>query len=383
MPSRRDGPSGATHLVLHPVFALTGVIQAIGGPLLPSLVSTFHLDDRQSGLLFLLYFSGTSLGAVFCRTNYSRAMAVGFLGVAGFCLFVAAAGWPRLLLAFFLLGTAVGVPMTAVSLFADRTFSLRRASVLTLLNFTWSAGALLAPLFAARVLLHHGYRFAYVILAFASVIAALLCALVLRDPAEPQPALAPGSGRTGLRLIVVFAFAAFLQVGVENTSAAWLSTYALRIAHTGAVLAAASTSLYWTGFLASRGFASVLLLRMQSRLLFNVSGALALASGLVLAIAPAATARNAAMVCLGVALAPIFPLLVSEFFSLARHTSHSRWVLAAAGFGGSVLPWLAGWVSAATGTIRAGVLVIPAAMLLMILILPAAGDSRLPQQTGD
>jgi hypothetical protein len=61
-----------TLAVLHPVFALTGLIHASGGPLLPSLVSTFQLNDSQSGLLFFLYYSGTSLGALFAEAAMSE-----------------------------------------------------------------------------------------------------------------------------------------------------------------------------------------------------------------------------------------------------------------------------------------------------------------------
>ncbi len=53
--------SAQTLTVLHPVFLLTGVLHAIGGPLLPSVASAFHLNDSQSGFLFLLYFAGSSL----------------------------------------------------------------------------------------------------------------------------------------------------------------------------------------------------------------------------------------------------------------------------------------------------------------------------------
>ncbi len=374
----RTNSRRTTLTVLHPAFALTGVLHAISGPLLPSLAFTFHLDDRQSGLLFLLYFGGTSLGALLCRNHYARAIAIGFGAVSALCLFVASAAWPLLLLAFFLFGVGVGVPMTAVSLFVGRAFPQSRASVLTLLSFTWSAGALLAPLLAARVLMHHGYRVAYVALAFAAVIAAVLCAFFLRDMPEAPAASFAGSRLADLRLILLFAFAVFLEVGVENTSAAWLSTYALRTAHKGAVFAAASTSLYWAGFLVARGLASLLLVRIDARRLFQWTVALALISATALAIAPSLALRNTAMFLLGVGLAPVFPLLISQFFSLARHTSQSRWVLASAGFGGSVVPWLAGWVSSASGTIRAGVLVIPAALLLMLLVVPITAAAANP-----
>lgn len=371
----RRNSTRSTLALLHPVFALTGILHAIGGPLLPSFVSAFHLDDRQSGLIFLLYFAGTTLGALLCRSSYARAIAIGFAFAAATCLFVATAAWPLLLLAFFLLGVGVGIPMTGVSLFVGRAFPQVRASLLTFLNFTWSAGALLAPLLAARILLHHSYRVAYAALAIASALAAISCALWLRDSPEAAPPSSDGDSLASLRLIVIFGFAAFLEVGVENTSAAWLATYALRTGHRGAVFAAASTSLYWAGFLVARGLASLLLLRTRSALVFRFSAALAVISGATLALAPSLGLRSVGMFCLGVGLAPIFPLLLSDFFSLARHTSHSRWVLAAAGFGGSILPWLAGWVSAATGTIRAGILVIPAATLLMLLMLAMAAPA--------
>lgn len=363
--------------VLHLAFALTGVVHAIGGPLLPSLVAAFHLNDSQSGLLLFLYFSGSSLGALFCRDNYARAIALGFAAIVVCSLFVAAASSLAVLFAaFLLLGISVGVPMSAVSLFVGRAFPDRCARLLTFLNFTWSIGALAAPLLAARVLVHHSYRTAYLLLASASAIAALACAFALKDSPEP-PRISPvHAGFPNLRLIAVFALAAFLQVGVENTSAAWLTTYALRATGEGIVLAAASTSLYWVGFVASRGAASLLLLRMNPAMLFRRSIFLALSAGVLLAIAPSVVARSIAMLCLGIALAPVFPLIVAGSFARARHTSDSRWVLASAGFGGSVLPWLAGWISAHTGTLRAGILVIPSALLLMVVVLPAFSRSE-------
>ena len=164
-----------------------------------------------------------------------------------------------------------------VSLFVGRAFPQMRASMLTFLNFTWSAGALVAPLLASRILLHHSYRFAYTSLAFAAALAAP-CALWFRDPPEAAPASHAVNSIANLRLIAVFALAAFLEVGVENTAATWLSTYAMRTAHRGAVLAAASTSLYWAGFLASRGLLPCCFCARSPRV-FRCSAALAIISG--------------------------------------------------------------------------------------------------------
>ena len=371
MQDNRGISTGRTLAVLHPAFALTGVLQAIGGPLLPSLAATFHLNDSQSGVLFLFYFAGTSLGAFFCRANYARATTFGLLAIVATCLGVVFASRNLLLPVFLLLGISVGIPMSGISLYVGRAFPEKCAAFLTFLNFTWSAGALIAPLLAAQILVHHGYRAAYLLLACVAAVAALMCALVVRDAPEAPRTGPDQRGVANLRLIFIFALAAFLQVGIENTATAWLSTFSLRMTGSGVALAAASTSLYWIGFLGCRGAASLLLLRADPMRVFRIAVTVALAASVLLAVAPGVALRSAAMFLLGVALAPIYPLVIAGFFARARHTSDSRWVLATAGFGGSVLPWLAGTISGHTGSLRMGMFTIPAALLLMIVVLPA------------
>jgi fucose permease len=363
--------------ILHPVFALTGVLHAVGGALLPSLAARFHLSDSDSGLLFLLYFAGTSLGALLCRSSYARMMAFGFAAMVCTCLAVAACPRPLLAPVFLLLGISVGVPMSAVTLFVGRAYPDRCAPLLTFLNFSWSIGALAAPLIAARILVHHDYRAAYILFAVASVVAAIACGLVLRDGPEPTRSFDDFPiATTAFRLVAVFAFAAFLQVGIENTVAAWLPTYALRMAGRGVVLAAASTSFYWAGFLSSRGLSSLLLMRAAPMRVFRVAIAVAFASALLLEIAPSVAVRNVAMFLLGAALAPTYPLVLAGFFARARQTSDSRWILFTAGFGGSVLPWIAGFTSTYTGSLRAGMLTIPAALLIMAFLLPTLREPQ-------
>jgi fucose permease len=82
------------------------------------------------------------------------------------------------------------------------------------------------------------------------------------------------------------------------------------------------------------------------------------------------------MFLLGIALAPTYPLLISESFSRVQQTSDTRWILAASGFGGSVLPWLTGWISVQSGSLRAGILTVPTALLLMFFLLPVLSAVR-------
>jgi fucose permease len=369
MPSHSRHTEVATLPVLHGAFALTGVLHAVGGALLPSIAFAFHLSDKQSGTLFLLYYAGTSLGALLCVSRYVRLMGAGFLVVTATCIGIAMGSGTALKPLFLILGIGVGIPMTAVSMYAGAKFGDRSAAPLTFLNFSWSAGALVAPLFAAQVLLAHSYRAAYGLLAGAALAAAAACWMVLQDPPERRTRVA-AAGARDVRWIALFAFLTFLEVGIENTTATWLATYSLRTSESGAAMAAASSSLYWCGFLASRGVFALLLLRIAPGRVLGATVLVALlASALVIGL-PGTAGRDLAMLLLGAALAPIFPLLLSRFFAHARHASDSRWVLAICGFGGSVMPWVTGWASASFGSLRVGLATVPAALALLALLLP-------------
>jgi fucose permease len=171
------------------------------------------------------------------------------------------------------------------------------------------------------------------------------------------------------RVVVLFAFLAFLEVGIENTTATWLASYTMRVAGTGTAKAAASSSLYWCGFLASRGLFALLLTRMNATRVLSAAVLAALAAATVLV--SFSGAASVGMLLLGAALAPVFPLLISRFFIRAQ-VKHSRWVLFTAGFGGSVLPWLTGMISSSTNSLRLGLCTVPAALAVMTCLLPLA-----------
>ena len=122
-------------------------------------------------------------------------------------------------------------------------------------------------------------------------------------------------GPLNLRIVILFALLTFLEVGIENTTGSWLATYALRTTGSGVSLAAASTSFYWAGFLASRGLSSLLLLRVDPKSLLRLAIVAAFVAAIVLVGLPGTADHAVAMVVLGAALAPIFPLLLARFFA--------------------------------------------------------------------
>ena len=358
-------------VVLHAAFGLTGVLHAIGGALLPAIAASFELSDSRAGTLFLCYYLGTLLGALVCVGRYVRLLTLGFLMTAAVCWGIAAGSPGTLTMLFFAMGVGVGIPMTAASMYAGRAFAGQTAAPLTLLNFTWSAGALAAPLLAARVLTGHGWRMAYWLLAAAAAVVAVACWVGLQEPPEEATVAVAeretGSGVGQWGVVVLFAFLTFLEVGIENTTATWLASYAMRAASTGAAKAAASSSLYWCGFLVSRGLFALLLTRMNAMRVLSVMVVAALvAAGALVGFMNAAPV---AMLLLGAALAPVFPLLISRFFARAQ-VKHLRWVLSVSGFGGSVLPWATGQISSSANSLRLGLCTVPAALVVMICLLP-------------
>jgi fucose permease len=352
------------------VFSLTGALHVISGPLLPSLASTFHLNDSQSGLLLLLYFAGSSIGALLCTGRFARRITYGFIAAAVGCAGMTLVRGPLLLPVFLVLGVGVGSSMSAINLFVGREFPQRPAPVLVFLNFSWSTGALLAPLFAAHVLVLHDFGTAYAILGVAAALAAAVCGLFLRDGPQPVREEVERPTHSNLGVIAIFGLAVFLQVGVENSAAAWLTTYILRIAHSGVPLAARLSAIYWIGVLGSRAFAALVLLRVNPSSILRSAIPVALVAASLLVAVPTVAVCSLSMLLLGIATAPVYPLLVAASFGRVHQVADTRWVLAAAGFGGSVLPWLTGWLSAHFGSLRLGILTLPAALLTLLLLLP-------------
>lgn len=365
--------------VLHPAFALTGVCCAVTGPLLPSLARHFHFADSQSGLLVFWIYAGMAAGALVCRGNYARILTVGFLALAVVCCAFAFSPASMIFPFAFLYGAAVSVPMTAVNLFAGRNFPERRAAALASLNFAWSLGAMTGPLFVARILAALDWQAVYVTLAAASLVASAAC-LVLRDSPEAIRISSDTIGFRNFRLIVLFAFFFFLGVGVESAAGAWTSTYIQRAASITLTLAAAASSIFWGGFLAGRAVAPLILLRIRPARLLQGSLLTALAAAALLIVARSAVSLLAAVLLLGLALAPVFPIALAEFFDRARVSSDSRFVLALSGFGGAVLPWFIGIVSSRSGSLRTGLFILPATLLLMSGMLPLLASRAVAPQ---
>lgn len=370
-------PRQATIAGLYAGFLFTGAMTVLLGLLLPRLAAEYHLTDGQCGMLLMSQFAGSASGALLVRRRFERTLMRGYAVMSGAALLIAAAhGWLAAA-AVGVLGLGLGMAMTSTTMMLGRIFPEARGSALSLVNFCWSAGALLCPLLVARL----PGRFALDRLAIPiAILSAALALIALRGA---YPAIAPEAASTEDRrearrsVIVLFAALAFLYVGTESTLGGWMSTYASRAAAWGFTRSNLAAACFWGALLIGRAAAPAVLLVAGELRVYLLSIVVAAAGILALLAAHGPVLLLAGAIGAGLGLAPLFPLTISLFLSQAGETRNAGWVFAVAGFGGAVLPWLTGIVSTRAGSLRAGLLVTLAADAGMLLL--ALGMTRLPQ----
>jgi fucose permease len=346
-------------------FAATGVGVALPGALLPALIERWRLGDAQSGLLFLVSFLGSSVGALLVRGSLrlrlilgSGAIAIAAVALA-LCRGFGADAWMGLY------GAGLGMTMTTISLIRQQQ-AQRTGVEMVRLNLLWAVGALICPSLTVRALT------AGILWPLLFALAACFALLAGWGLFQLDVALLPAAHDTGAhkgfwRLFrsVPFGLVAmiFLITGIEASAGGWLATYARRGGHSVADTIAAPTFL-WAGLLLSRLFWSLPHPSISEAEVIRASVSLmALASILILAGGSGWTVLVAAF-CLGVGIGPTYPLLLAW----ALHFERGGAIFFLAGLGSACLPWLTGVVSASRGSLRMGLAVPMLGCLIMLTV---------------
>jgi fucose permease len=356
-------------------FAASGIVTVMLGPLLPSLIARWQLQDAQAGTLFTTFFLGQLTGAWFATRNLRLSVLLGAALTAVGCVALAWASFHTAHFALFAAGLGLGAGLTAGNVIAG-TSSNRRAQTLALLNVSWSIGAI-ASAALIRACAPFGAHVFFLLTAFLLTLGGLFLTTLpsptaaTLESASQQPARMPLPALA----LALFAVSMLLYIGNENALGGWLPSFAVR--NSPAASAATITLLYWLSSLISRLLMPALLTLVTEAVLYRLSLCLLLLTqiGLIIMPHPSTTLVFAATILNGAALGPLYPLIVS--FLLARTGQHPRLgrLFALASLGGASLPWLTGAVSTSFGGLRAGLLVPAAATLLLLAISPAIARS--------
>jgi MFS transporter, FHS family, glucose/mannose:H+ symporter len=371
-------------------FFAAGIATVMLGPLLPALMLRWHLADAQAGTLFAAGFLGQICGAWFATRRLRASVIYGALLTAAGCVAIAHANFGGAHVALFFIGLGLGAGLAAGNVIAGTIAPSSRASLLAILNVAWGLGAIACPVLVHLSIARDVSHFFY----WTAACLAISAAVCIRIPHSMQPngrsydstenALDTKSHLTRLPLsplsLLAFASAMFLYIGVENSLGGWLPSYAIR---TNPTLQAASISFgFWSAELVGRLLAAVLMTPRTERSVYRICLALLIITGALICVVARLSPFSMVILTIlsGLALAPIYPLIVS--FMLARTGNHLRLgpLFASASLGGVMLPWLTGVFSTALHGLRAG-LVVPATGAVGLLILSAVITSNSAAKT--
>ncbi len=359
--------------LLHAGFALTGVGTVLLGCILPRLAAQWHLRDKDAGMLLLVQFAASAAGSLFVRRNLWKSLSLGYVLFSGGGLSVfllQQRAFPVVVMAFGVLGLGLGSAMTSTNMLFGRLYPNRRGAKLALLNFSWSAGAVACPLVVTQFPSHTSSGAAFGLLGMVAAPFALLPLSAQRiDLRAPTHFVPPPAGVSEGATITFFALLAFLYVGMEASVGNWMSTYATRATSWKFAGSSLAVALFWATLLLGRALTPAILSYLTERRLYR-GALLAVMGGLGLLLAahgPAVLLAGSALT--GLALAPLFPLILSLFLEEIGESRNAGWVFGVAGLGGATLSWLTGTVSSETGSLRVGLMVPGAAALLMMAMI--------------
>jgi fucose permease len=355
-------------------FFVAGVATVMLGPLLPALIARWHIQDAQAGTLFTTTFTGQLCGAWFATRNLRASVLYGACITAAGCVFMAWADFGMAHVALICMGFGLGAGLTAGNVIAAIAIPSARTRMIAALNAAWGAGAISCSLLVRACGPGGIDRFFFVLAGGLALAAVIAVALPREEPptrSKTEPA-AETRRKMPLPLVplLIFSAAMLLFVGIENALGGWLPSYGVR---STSVLLASSIALYfWIAEMTGRLLLAALTSLLGEAVLYRGSVVLLiLTEAALLFIRHPSVGEVVALTLLsGLALAPIYPLILSFF--LARTGNHPRLgpVFAGASVGGATLPCLTGIVSTQLHGLRAG-LAVPAAGAMLLLLLSA------------
>lgn len=365
-------------MLLFAGFVLTGIVTTILGPILPVFISRWSLDDARAGFFFTAQFAGSLAGVglssyLLSARGFRVTLILGYLFIAAGIAALTSNNTSLALCAAVVYGAGFGLVIPATNLFVAEQAGEKQSSALSLLNLAWSVGSLLCP-----VIIRYGVRSARLNLLLLEIAgaAALFVLLVLfsreiQQEPKPQSANTPiASTSESWWTVALLGFLFFTYVGTENCVSGWSAAFSKRLGAGDVAAGELAPMFFWTGLLAGRVLAPAILSRLKETKVVSL-GLLTAMFGV--AIFLRSTARPLAMSALtiaGAGLSLLYPIFIAwlslAFGPRARRLGGVMFAMAAVG--GATLPWLVGFISSRSGSLRIGLLVPLVGCTLMFVV---------------
>ncbi|MDR1612625.1 MAG: MFS transporter [Planctomycetota bacterium] len=368
-------------------FFLFGALEALKGPTLPALLAEMGYSYSAGGTIVTGAYLGFLVACVLAgfisdRLGRKAVLVIAALSyIAGIAGYASANGFVLFAVSFFLVGFAGGaVELGCNYVIVDVQNNPGR--YLNLLAFFYGAGAMLAPLYAGRLMGGgRSWRDVYLFL-LPAVGLMLLVFIVVRYPVRPGAAADGFAFREIVRVaftrrmlwvyVVVFAY-----VAAEIAVATWLVEYLEKFRGVAPDSGAAWLSLFFAGIMAGRFVGSFLVERIGELRIMTACSLLAFAC---IAIGLAGPGSAVFLLPLsGLFFSVILPTAIA--YVSKSHQDHLGpllgFLLCFIGVGGMAGPWTVGVLNDAAG-LRVGLGAAAAFCLLTATALYMLGRGARP-----
>jgi MFS transporter, FHS family, glucose/mannose:H+ symporter len=371
----------ALTLAANAAFVPIGIVTVLLSPLLPTLSARWSLSYSQAGALFTAQFLASTVavslsGALISRRGFRFAIKAGLL-VMGVSVAALLAG-SRLLGMTCIAGYGVGLGLAvpAANLLVSEVNPERRSAALSLLNFSWTAGAVACPFLVAGFGRNQRMPLFLALVAGFSLLVAAGIAVMPSSIVEPSVSKTAGgkSAADGWKhpsfLVLTMLF--FIYVGTENSFGGWVASYATSLGSMSATMAVMTPSFFYIALLLGRWLAPLALRRIEEVRVAQACLVLACVgmAGMMASRSLDGVVGSASAAGLG--LSAVYPITISllsrEFGSAASRIGSVMFTCA--NLGGAFLPWLVGVSSNKLGSLKWGLAVpLIGAALMYILYL--------------
>lgn len=369
------------------MFTVFGVVLVLVGANQDALAAALDIRLAESGLVTSLLAlgigAGMAVGGPLADRLPRRALALGAVWLAAAALLGVSAGlsFARLLVHVFAIGAGAGLVSAVLNVVAIEHYGEGAPRPLLVLHSAATLGAIAGPGLAAALGDAEHWTPSFRAAGFAYLALSLwLLRVPLGEPAYTRAA-APVGGTPRPLELAAFCAAAFAYLGIEASVTVFAVPYATEgLGFTGD-RGRAAISAFWLGLLAGRVGAFLWRGPLDARLIAasGVAGAVALTA----AAALWTPRMEWTFGVVGVALGPVFPLLVAlAGRSLPARPGLATGCLAGVGsLGGFTIPWLAGAIGDRAGVGAAIGTLVAAALLLTIAAAVARALRPRPSPT--
>lgn len=357
-----------------------GIVLTTLGSVLPSVIERFGIDKAAAGSLFLVMTFGVLVGSlvfgpIVDRNGYkgmlllaTALIVVGLEGIA----FAPSMAWLRVAVA--IIGFGGGIINGGTNALVADISSEGRGAGLALLGVFFGVGAVGVPFVLGLML----GRFTYSAIIGAVgvlVMIPLVITAVTPFPAPKQPQGFPLAAAGKLvrdPVLLLMGLMLFLESGMEITVGGWTATFFKEELQVPDQRALVYLSLYWLGMMLTRLWLGWALKRGSAAVLLLVSIGIAEAGALMLILADRPWSAAIGVFLIGCGFAATFPVVlgwVGDRYAQLSGTAFSI-VIVMALTGGMLLPYATGVLGASRG-LRGSFLIVPAALLLLAMLLGA------------